>query len=83
MHRRRERQIPAVHGQSAHSEGGHKSIHPELGTLHDFRRLMEQASTYGIEIAMDVAFQCSPDHPYVKEHREWFKIQAGWDGAIC
>jgi starch synthase (maltosyl-transferring) len=61
-------------------EGGHKSIHPELGTLHDFRRLREQANTYDIEIAMDVAFQCSPDHPYVKEHREWFKIRP--DGTV-
>ena len=61
-------------------ERGHKSIHPELGTLHDFRRLREQASTYDIEIALDVAFQCSPDHPYVKEHREWFKIRP--DGTV-
>ncbi|MDF2459999.1 MAG: glgE [Nitrospira sp.] len=61
-------------------EGGHTSIHPELGSLQDFRRLREQASTYGIEIAMDVAFQCSPDHPYVKEHREWFKIRP--DGTV-
>jgi starch synthase (maltosyl-transferring) len=62
------------------SEGGHKSIHPELGTLQDFQRLMEQAGTYGIEIAIDIAFQCSPDHPYVKEHREWFRIRP--DGTV-
>jgi starch synthase (maltosyl-transferring) len=61
-------------------EGGHTSIHPQLGTLQDFRRLMEQARTYGIEIAMDIAFQCSPDHPYVKEHREWFRIRP--DGTV-
>lgn len=61
-------------------EGGHTSSHPQLGTLQDFRRLMEQARTYGIEIAMDIAFQCSPDHPYVKEHREWFRIRP--DGAV-
>jgi len=61
-------------------EGGHTSIHPQLGTLQDFRRLMDQARTYGIEIAMDIAFQCSPDHPYVKEHREWFRIRP--DGTV-
>jgi len=61
-------------------EGGHTSIHPELGTLQDFRKLMEQARTYGIELAMDIAFQCSPDHPYVKEHREWFRIRP--DGTV-
>jgi starch synthase (maltosyl-transferring) len=61
-------------------EGGHTSIHPQLGTLQDFRRLMEQARTYGIEIALDIAFQCSPDHPYVKEHREWFRIRP--DGTV-
>ena len=61
-------------------EGGHTSIHPELGTLQDFRRLLEVSRTYGIEIAMDIAFQCSPDHPYVKEHREWFRIRP--DGTV-
>ena len=61
-------------------EGGHTSIHPQLGTLQDFRQLMQQARTYGIEIAMDIAFQCSPDHPYVKEHREWFRIRP--DGTV-
>ena len=53
-------------------EGGHKSIHPELGTLDDFRRLIGKAEALGIEIALDLAFQCSPDHPYVKEHPNWF-----------
>ena len=61
-------------------EGGHKAIHPDLGTLDDFRRLMERAGTHGIEIALDIAFQCSPDHPYVKEHREWFRIRP--DGTV-
>ncbi len=55
------------------AEGGHKAIHPELGTLEDFRGLVETAKQYDIEIAMDIAFQCSPDHPYVKEHPEWFR----------
>jgi starch synthase (maltosyl-transferring) len=54
-------------------EGGHKAVHPELGTLEDFRKLVEAAKKYYIEIAMDLAFQCSPDHPYVKEHPEWFR----------
>jgi starch synthase (maltosyl-transferring) len=54
-------------------EGGHKSIHPELGTLDDFRRLIGKAEALGIEIALDLAFQCSPDHPYVKEHPNWFR----------
>ncbi|MFC1914019.1 maltotransferase domain-containing protein, partial [Chloroflexota bacterium] len=53
-------------------EGGHKSIHPYLGTLEDFKKLVAAAKEYGIEIALDIAFQCSPDHPYVKEHPEWF-----------
>ena len=54
-------------------EGGHKSIHPELGTLEDFRKLIEASKQHNIEIAIDLAFQCSPDHPYVKEHPEWFR----------
>lgn len=55
------------------SQGGHKAIHPQLGTLEDFRELITEAGKYNIEIAMDIAFQCSPDHPYVKEHPEWFR----------
>ncbi|MBP7792356.1 MAG: alpha-1,4-glucan--maltose-1-phosphate maltosyltransferase [Candidatus Goldbacteria bacterium] len=54
-------------------EGGHKSIHPELGNFEDFDRLIKKAEELDIEIAIDIAFQCSPDHPYVKEHPEWFK----------
>ena len=53
-------------------EGGHVAIHPSLGTLEDFRRLLEAARAHGIEIALDVAIQCSPDHPWVREHPEWF-----------
>jgi starch synthase (maltosyl-transferring) len=62
------------------SEGGHKAIHSELGTLEDFRRLVEKARKMEIQIALDIAFQCSPDHPYVKEHSEWFKKRP--DGTI-
>jgi starch synthase (maltosyl-transferring) len=54
-------------------EGGHKSIHPQLGSLEDFQSFVARAREYGIEIALDIAFQCSPDHPYVKEHPEWFR----------
>ncbi|RJR19723.1 MAG: alpha-1,4-glucan--maltose-1-phosphate maltosyltransferase [Nitrospiraceae bacterium] len=62
------------------AEGGHKSIHPQLGTIEDFERLVFKARDLGIDIAMDLAFQCSPDHPYVKEHPEWFTLRP--DGTI-
>ena len=55
------------------SEGGHKSIHPQLGTFDDFDRFLRKAADHGIKIALDIAYQCTPDHPYVKEHPEWFK----------
>jgi starch synthase (maltosyl-transferring) len=61
-------------------DGGHKAIHPELGTLADLRALREKAELHGVELALDIAFQCSPDHPYVKEHREWFRSRA--DGSV-
>jgi starch synthase (maltosyl-transferring) len=61
-------------------EGGHKSIHPSLGTMDDFRRLVDAARSRGIELAMDIAFQASPDHPYVAEHEEWFQKRP--DGTI-
>ncbi|MCF0068912.1 alpha-1,4-glucan--maltose-1-phosphate maltosyltransferase [Dyadobacter sp. CY261] len=60
--------------------GGHKSIHPELGTLEDFTELVSQAKELGIEVAMDIAYQCAPDHPYVKEHPQWFKWRP--DGTV-
>jgi starch synthase (maltosyl-transferring) len=62
------------------AEGGHKSIHRELGTLEDFRRLVEKAKSFGIQVALDIAFQAAPDHPYVKEHENWFKKRP--DGTI-
>ncbi|HVO87339.1 MAG TPA: alpha-1,4-glucan--maltose-1-phosphate maltosyltransferase [Casimicrobiaceae bacterium] len=62
------------------SEGGHKAIHPQLGSPEDFRRLVRAARERGIEVALDIAFQCSPDHPYVKEHPEWFRHRP--DGSI-
>lgn len=60
--------------------GGHKSIHPELGTLDDFKSLIHKAEELGIEIAMDIALQAAPDHPYLTEHPEWFKFRP--DGTI-
>ncbi|WP_413293179.1 maltotransferase domain-containing protein [Bdellovibrio sp. HCB185ZH] len=62
------------------AEGGHKAILPELGTLQDFKSLVQKARGMGMEVAMDIAFQCAPDHPYVKEHPEWFKKRP--DGTI-
>jgi starch synthase (maltosyl-transferring) len=62
------------------SEGGHTSVHPELGTLEDFRHLVQAASSHGLDVALDIAFQCSPDHPWVKERPEWFRHRA--DGSI-
>jgi starch synthase (maltosyl-transferring) len=61
-------------------EGGHKAIHPQLGTLADFRRFLKRARGHGIEIALDIAYQTSPDHPYVREHPEWFRTRP--DGTI-
>ncbi len=61
-------------------EGGHKSVHPQLGTLDDFRRLVRVAGEHGLSIGLDIAFQCSPDHPYATEHPEWFRHRP--DGSI-
>lgn len=62
------------------AEGGHKAIHPQLGTLDDFRHLVAKAKEHGLEIALDIAFQASGDHPYLKEHPEWFRKRP--DGTI-
>lgn len=61
-------------------KGGHKDIHPALGTLKSFRDFVWKAGELGMEVALDIAFQCSPDHPYVKEHPEWFKWRP--DGTV-
>jgi starch synthase (maltosyl-transferring) len=61
-------------------EGGHKGVHPQLGTLEDFRDLLTKAGEYGIEVALDLAFHCSPDHPYAAEHPEWFRHRP--DGTV-
>ena len=62
------------------AEGGHKSVNPELGTLEDFRRLSARSQDAGLEVALDIALQCSPDHPYVREHPGWFRHRP--DGSI-
>jgi starch synthase (maltosyl-transferring) len=61
-------------------EGGHKSIHPELGGFEAFERFLARAKELGLELALDLAYQCTPDHPYVKEHPEWFRHRP--DGSI-
>ena len=61
-------------------EGGHKAIYSELGTLDDFKRMLAKARELKIEIALDIAYQCSPDHPWVREHPSWFKQRP--DGSI-
>jgi starch synthase (maltosyl-transferring) len=60
--------------------GGHKSIHPELGTIKDLKSLVQKAQALGIEVALDYALQAAPDHPYVKEHPQWFKWRP--DGTV-
>ena len=62
------------------SDGGHKAVHPELGTLDEFTAFVAEAETHGISVALDIAFQCSPDHPYVQEHPEWFTWRP--DGTV-
>ncbi len=62
------------------ADGGHKSIHPELGTLDDFRAFCSKARQLGLHVALDIAFQASPDHPYVQQHPEWFTQRP--DGTI-
>jgi starch synthase (maltosyl-transferring) len=62
------------------AEGGHEAILAELGTLEEFRHLVTRAAEHGIEIALDIAFQCAPDHPWVSAHPEWFRKRA--DGSI-
>jgi starch synthase (maltosyl-transferring) len=63
------------------AEGGHDAIHPELGSIADFRRMRDAAGEHGLEIALDFAIQCAPDHPWLKEHPEWFAWRP--DGSIA
>jgi starch synthase (maltosyl-transferring) len=62
------------------AEGGHDAVHPQLGTLDDFRRLLAASLRHDMEIALDFAIQCSPDHPWAKEHPQWFRRRP--DGSI-
>jgi len=62
------------------AEGGHTAVHPQLGTIADFRHFVDAAAGHGIAVALDIAFQASPDHPWVKEHPAWFKHRP--DGTI-
>ncbi len=61
-------------------EGGHRAVDPELGSLADFRRFVQAAAGHGIEVALDFAIQCAPDHPWVREHPQWFRFRP--DGTI-
>ncbi|WP_406442253.1 alpha-1,4-glucan--maltose-1-phosphate maltosyltransferase [Streptomyces sp. NBC_01613] len=62
-------------------EGGHDSVHPQLGTIEDFAWFVQQAGALGLEVALDFALQCSPDHPWVQKHPEWFHHRP--DGTIA
>jgi starch synthase (maltosyl-transferring) len=62
------------------AEGGHDALHPELGTIEDFRALVATCLEYGVEIALDFVVQCSPDHPWLTQHPEWFKRRP--DGSM-
>jgi starch synthase (maltosyl-transferring) len=62
------------------AEGGHDAVHPELGTLEDFREFVTACKSLGMEVALDFAVQCSPDHPWLKQHPQWFKRRP--DGSM-
>ncbi|MGH4033687.1 alpha-1,4-glucan--maltose-1-phosphate maltosyltransferase [Actinomycetota bacterium Odt1-20B] len=62
-------------------EGGHDAVHPDLGTLDDFDDFVREAEAHGLEVALDFALQCSPDHPWVEKHPDWFRHRA--DGSIA
>jgi starch synthase (maltosyl-transferring) len=61
-------------------DGGHISVHPRLGSVEDFKHFLSAAGEHGLDVALDIAFHCTPDHPYVKQHREWFRTRP--DGTI-
>ena len=71
---------PGVPWAIGSEQGGHTDINPDLGTIEDLRSLRDSADARGVELALDIAFQCSPDHPWVAEHPEWFKQRP--DGTI-
>ncbi|HVL97961.1 MAG TPA: alpha-1,4-glucan--maltose-1-phosphate maltosyltransferase [Egibacteraceae bacterium] len=71
---------PGVPWAIGSPDGGHDAVHPDLGTIEDFDAFVAEADGHGLEIALDYAIQCSPDHPWVTEHPEWFKHRP--DGTI-
>ncbi|MEX0659802.1 MAG: alpha-1,4-glucan--maltose-1-phosphate maltosyltransferase [Egibacteraceae bacterium] len=71
---------PGVPWAIGSEEGGHDAVHPELGTIEDFDRFVAEAAANDLEVSLDYAIQCSPDHPWVTEHPDWFKHRA--DGSI-
>jgi starch synthase (maltosyl-transferring) len=72
---------PGVPWAIGSRDGGHDAVHPDLGTIEDFDAFVSYAGDLGLEIALDLALQCSPDHPWVTEHPEWFSVRA--DGTIA
>jgi starch synthase (maltosyl-transferring) len=72
---------PGVPWAIGSAEGGHMSVHPDLGTIDDFDHFVAEARSLGMEVALDFAIQCSPDHPWVTEHPEWFRHRS--DGSIA
>jgi starch synthase (maltosyl-transferring) len=72
---------PGVPWAIGSEEGGHDAVHPDLGTIEDFDHFVARTRELGMEVALDLALQASPDHPWVKEHPEWFTIRA--DGTIA
>ena len=75
-----EKNNPGSPWAIGNEEGGHDAIHFELGDIHSFKKLIQKASEFEIEIAMDLAFQCSPDHPYLKSNPQWFLWRS--DGTV-
>ncbi|HEX6254633.1 MAG TPA: alpha-1,4-glucan--maltose-1-phosphate maltosyltransferase [Euzebyales bacterium] len=74
-------EAPGVPWAIGNADGGHMSVHPDLGTIDDFDAFVADARSLGMEVALDFAIQCSPDHPWVTEHPEWFRHRA--DGSIA
>jgi starch synthase (maltosyl-transferring) len=72
---------PGVPWAIGSEDGGHTAVHPDLGTIEDFDAFVAEARRLGMEVALDYAIQCSPDHPWVKEHPDWFRQRA--DGSIA
>ncbi len=75
-----EKNDPGSPWAIGNKSGGHMALHPQLGSFSDFQKVVQKAAQFGMEIALDLAFQCSPDHPYIKEHPEWFRWRV--DGTI-